>query len=210
MSKCKIVLSCEDKSFLGKVVGMIRASFASRGGPIGALETSCEFDGRFTMVAEPFAQPDPVAAYTVRDIAEYVVKHDGYVSDAVRARARELAGLFRYESDAGRMLDIVAASRVNLTGRLGMQKFALQVLRVVDATCEAGDGTVDATDDFSDVASLMIPLPPASPAQLGCIHSAEAIALAGLVVQLTGDHPESRAYKLADKIISEATGVERG
>lgn len=313
MSKCKIVLTCEDKSFLGRVVGMIRQSLASQGGPIGAMETSCEFDGCFTMTAEPFAESKPLSFtfgefcstmrqgergnpktwgietlarwvlvedalkiatedlkkraadlakafqgtgsnyfyhrqlaelvakgvingisatyaascvlefvdekhpiqrlheelsaaasangfshYNVRDVALHIVASGGLVDLGLRDRCMDLKAQVKPGGNAAMMLELGARVMHRHSNAGLLNDFAKAVLSEVDATCEAGEEVVNTC--------AIEPLP----AQLGCIHSAEAIALAGLVIQLVGDHPESRAYRLADKIVKEATGVTRG
>jgi len=82
----------------------------------------------------------------------------------------------------------------------------------VGATCEAGEAGVSAIEEaYASIGSEPFELLPL-PAQVGHFHSPEAIALAGLVLQhahATGD-TVSRAYKLADKILTESTGVTRG
>lgn len=163
-------------------------------------------------------------SYDVEGVARWVVNNPGEIApDSLKDRCRMLMQrcAVREDEEARSLLDRVCATAYTKAGVGVMVALASQILGRVDATSCAGPETVrDACisgyhDQFcesmqraSPRASLIMPLP----AKVENFHSPEAIALAGIITQharSTGD-TQSRAYKLASKIIKEATGVERG
>ena len=218
MSKCKITFQGGGHGFVSKLVTAITKALMQEDGPCQSVTRRVSVDSGVSIECAPFPgdklsftpdefreslRPEEMAngssCWSIQTIARYVLT-DSLCKSAHKAMKERAASMVEHFDSIGKTYHAKLADLVSVGVITGgtVTAVARAVLSEIDATCEAGEVTMQGYS--------IEPLP----AQVGHLHSAEAIALAGLVCQRFYEQPSSRAYKLASKIIEEATGVTRG